>query len=184
MDHGLNRLNELRLTQRMPLDGVNPDGEQNRVNGLIELIESYYPADSLVAELGTGQGVSTEVFAIMCKAVYSFDLNPNWDWSDDHLGVASRWGGVHLINKDAVAAASDYHDGHFDALYVDERHDYDSVIADLTAWVSKVRSGGVISGHDYLECPELNFGVIRAVKDFFGHDPERVFIDTSWVVRV
>lgn len=184
MDHGPTRLSELRSLMRMPLDGVNPDGPQNRVDGLIQLIEEYYPANAVVAELGTGQGVSTEVFAILCGAVYSFDLNPNWDWSNDDIGVVSRWSNVHLINKDAAYAASDYNDGHFDALYVDELHDYDSVISDLTAWVPKVRRGGVISGHDYLECQQLNFGVIRAVRDFFAHEPEKVFGDTSWVVKV
>ncbi len=57
-----------------------------------------------------------------------------------------------------------------DFVYIDARHDYASVLEDLEAWYDKVRPGGIIAGHDYLDgmLPAGEFGVKRAVDEFFG----------------
>jgi FkbM family methyltransferase len=57
-----------------------------------------------------------------------------------------------------------------DFVYIDARHDYDSVMEDLEAWFEKVRPGGVIAGHDYLdaECAAGSFQVKMAVDRFFA----------------
>lgn len=38
-----------------------------------------------------------------------------------------------------------------DFLYIDGRHDYQSVINDIILWYPKVKYGGIIAGHDYLD---------------------------------
>lgn len=61
--------------------------------------------------------------------------------------------------------------GHsLDFAYIDARHDYESVLEDLADWFGKVRPGGVIAGHDYVDgdFPEGRFGVRSAVDEFFG----------------
>ncbi len=57
-----------------------------------------------------------------------------------------------------------------DFVYIDARHDYESVKEDLEAWFDKVRSGGIIAGHDYVDgvLAEGVFGVRSAVDEFFG----------------
>jgi hypothetical protein len=57
-----------------------------------------------------------------------------------------------------------------DFVYVDARHDEASVFEDLECWWPRLRRGGVMSGHDYLDgvLPEGNFGVQSAVDAFFG----------------
>jgi hypothetical protein len=40
-------------------------------------------------------------------------------------------------------------DESLDFVYIDAHHALPSVIADLAAWEPKVRSGGVVAGHDY-----------------------------------
>lgn len=50
----------------------------------------------------------------------------------------------------SVPAAAHVDDGSLDFVYIDAAHDLPSVIADLAAWVPKVRAGGIVSGHDYL----------------------------------
>jgi hypothetical protein len=52
-------------------------------------------------------------------------------------------------------------DGSLDFVYIDALHDFNSVMMDILLWVPKVRSGGIISGHDY--CTLYGFGVIPAV---------------------
>ncbi|PNH09787.1 hypothetical protein TSOC_003561, partial [Tetrabaena socialis] len=45
--------------------------------------------------------------------------------------------------------------GLVDFVYVDARHDYCGVTEDLELYWPKVRSGGVMAGHDYLDAPQV-----------------------------
>jgi hypothetical protein len=60
--------------------------------------------------------------------------------------------------------------GALDFVYLDARHDYASVSEDLNLWFDKVRAGGVVAGHDYLDGEVVSgvFGVRSAVDDFFA----------------
>ena len=40
-------------------------------------------------------------------------------------------------------------DNSLDFVYIDANHSYACVMDDMTAWTPKVRSGGIVSGHDY-----------------------------------
>ena len=39
---------------------------------------------------------------------------------------------------------------YFDYIYVDARHNYDGVFEDLTDWFPKLKTSGLIAGHDYV----------------------------------
>jgi predicted O-methyltransferase YrrM len=92
-------------------------------------------------------------------------------------------------------AASRVKDGSLDFAYIDARHDYDSVLDDLEAWFPKVKAGGIIAGHDYVNgsFPSGEFGVKRAVDEFFGarglpvhstRAPSPVEMFPTWLVEV
>ena len=49
--------------------------------------------------------------------------------------------------------ATRYDDGFFDYAYIDARHDFKGVFSDLSAWFPKVRAGGFLAGHDYIDSP-------------------------------
>lgn len=82
-------------------------------------------------------------------------------------------------------------DDQLDFVYLDARHDFESVKSDLALWYPRVRPGGIIAGHDYLDghIPAGVFGVKSAVDEFFGRRNLPVastFQDSpwdSWVVR-
>jgi hypothetical protein len=62
-------------------------------------------------------------------------------------------------------------DASLDAVYIDGDHSYKGCLADLELARQKVRTGGLIMGHDYEMNPEktasqYNFGVKKAVDDF------------------
>lgn len=61
-----------------------------------------------------------------------------------------------------------YEDRTLDFVYIDADHHYEAVSRDIDHWLPKVKPGGVISGHDYAEFPEVGFGVIQAVTERFG----------------
>lgn len=54
------------------------------------------------------------------------------------------------IIRDFSVKAADYKDvGDLDFVYIDANHEFSHVVADLAAWVPKVRVGGIVSGHDF-----------------------------------
>lgn len=68
------------------------------------------------------------------------------------------------IQKFSVDAAKDFENNSLDFVYLDGAHDYQSVVDDLNAWYPKVKTGGILSGHDYATIN--TFGVIEAVDEF------------------
>jgi hypothetical protein len=95
----------------------------------------------------------------------------------------------------SVEAAERVPDHSFDFVYIDARHDYDSVKEDLEAWCAKVRPGGILAGHDYVDgdLPQGEFYVKSAVDEFFGErgvhvhgteGPSTVEMFPTWIVEV
>jgi len=66
-----------------------------------------------------------------------------------------------------------------DMLFIDGDHRFESVQKDILWGIRKVRSGGIISGHDYYDKDGWQ-GVKQAVDKFF---PARKVVDTIWWVR-
>lgn len=54
-----------------------------------------------------------------------------------------------ILRKPSLEAARLFRDGSLDIVYVDGDHTFAAVAADLYAWYPKVKSGGILSGHDY-----------------------------------
>jgi len=63
----------------------------------------------------------------------------------------------------SAEAAKTIPDGTLDFCYIDANHRYEGISVDLPTWWPKVRSGGILAGHDYLA---LGLGVNQAVTEF------------------
>lgn len=59
--------------------------------------------------------------------------------------------GCEFIKAYSVEAARLVPDASLDFVYIDANHWFEHVVADLAAWIPKVRPGGCIAGHDYEE---------------------------------
>jgi hypothetical protein len=65
-------------------------------------------------------------------------------------------------------------------VYIDAAHEYESVKADISAWLPKLKSGAILGGHDYLGTTED--GVTRAVNEFIGIGFNNIKIfNTTWI---
>lgn len=66
------------------------------------------------------------------------------------LGRTKRFPNFKIVREFSVEAATKFKDESIDFVYIDGNHDLLNVLMDLTAWIPKIRKGGVISGHDYV----------------------------------
>jgi len=82
------------------------------------------------------------------------------------LEESLRSGRAEILNLDSAYAASQIADGELDFVYLDARHDFAGVVADIHAWWPKVRTGGIFAGHDFVdgEFPEGDFFWLAALQ--------------------
>ncbi|NOS67615.1 MAG: hypothetical protein HOO67_04605 [Candidatus Peribacteraceae bacterium] len=83
----------------------------------------------------------------------------------------------------SAEAAKKFENNSLDFVYIDANHSYEAVKEDLELWWPKVRPGGVIAGHDYLDgqIPEGDFGVKSAVDEFMHkHNQPFSVIPVMW----
>src|SRR5687767_12091660 len=116
-----------------------------------------------IAEIGVEQGEYSEVLA---KAnpdaqLFLIDAWKAYSGYRDHVSQSKLDGfleavkarmkpyGANIIRAYSVDAAKEFENESLDAAYIDANHCFEQVVADLAAWVPKVREGGIVSGHDY-----------------------------------
>ena len=73
---------------------------------------------------------------------------------------------VVFIRKNSMDALNDIPDSSLDFVYIDANHTFESVSEDIAGWTTKVKGGGIVSGHDYFHHPTRPIGVILAIDNF------------------
>ncbi|MDP1712255.1 MAG: class I SAM-dependent methyltransferase [Candidatus Nanopelagicaceae bacterium] len=75
---------------------------------------------------------------------------------------------VTILRATALEAATMTPDNSLDFVYLDADHRYEETLKAITAWYPKLKLGGIMSGHDYLDSQTGNtiFGVKCAVDSF------------------
>src|SRR3990167_1120114 len=84
-----------------------------------------------------------------------------------------------LPGQTSRQVAGELEDESIDFVFIDGDHTYNGVMADLLLWYPKLKSGGILSGHDYVESEKNNYGVIEAVNEFVEDNK----IDPLYVLR-
>jgi predicted O-methyltransferase YrrM len=128
-----------------------------------------------IAEIGSWQGRSTSALAAHTKGiVVAVDT---WQGSVEHQPqlkgkpASGLWYAFQqnvapydnvwplLANSLTGARIISHSPMRFDLIFIDASHDYESVKADIQAWLPLLVDGGVICGHDY-----MRWGVKSAVR--------------------
>lgn len=134
-----------------------------------------------VAEIGVAEGYfSAEILRWGVPYLYMVDnygtisnqfgdgANPQ-EWHDRNMNQALARAAqystatVELLRGISWDMAGKVRNGHLGLLYLDGCHTYECVKKDLEAWVPKVKDGGYVAGHDFLN---KAYGVNQAVHDF------------------
>lgn len=84
-----------------------------------------------------------------------------------------------IIRKNSDDAVGDVPDK-VDYVFIDGDHSYNQVLRDINHYFPKVKSGGIIAGHDYVK----QSGVARAVDSYFKNDVVHLGDDDTWWVYV
>lgn len=91
-----------------------------------------------------------------------------------------------ILHASSVEAASSplIQDGSLDFVFLDANHMYEDVLADIKAWTPKVRTGGLVMGHDYGGRWDRRgiWGVSKAVHEVFGQEKVIVSPGAVWAV--
>jgi hypothetical protein len=89
---------------------------------------------------------------------------------------------LNLLSDDAVKNIPD----ELDFVYIDGNHAYDFVKQDIKNYWPKVKSGGIIGGHDFYNgyCREHD-GVVKAVSEFAVHNNLTLQVELPdwWIVK-
>lgn len=163
----------------------------NNVEGYFNEVDfSFYsdivrqsPSPAHFVEVGSWKGRST---SFMTVEIINSGKDIRFDAIDNFLGSEELSEDLDVINNtlynafkanmspvegyynvtqsESVTAAATYDNNSIDFVFIDAAHDYDSVVADIAAWLPKVKPGGIIAGHDYNHEP-----VYRAVNDSLNH---------------
>ena len=141
----------------------------------LEYLAGLAEKSKCVAEIGSWKGRSTSVLAQHTPGiVVAVDT---FQGSVEHHQMlqgkptsglwfafqqnTSRFDNIWPLHANSLAAAKIISRGpmRFDLIFIDASHDYDSVKADIEAWLPLLAPGGVICGHD-----AARWGVKLAVK--------------------
>jgi predicted O-methyltransferase YrrM len=122
------------------------------------------------AEIGTEQGVYAER---ICKnnpgvKLYCVDLWKTYQGYRDHVNqdkldeffsttqTLLKSYNVKFIRKYSMDAVKDFENGSLDFVYIDANHEWPFITQDIYYWSTKVRPGGIVSGHDYYRSNRIN----------------------------
>jgi hypothetical protein len=95
-----------------------------------------------------------------------------------------------ILRKTSQEGAGEFPNESLDFVYIDAQHHYEAVREDIRLWYPKVKRGGVLGGHDYLDGVVANslFGVKRAVDEFAAEQGLKMIatrepVFKSWFLR-
>jgi len=101
-----------------------------------------------------------------------FDCIDNWSLGDTRDEFIKNIEPVsHIINvlsMDSLDAAKLYEDNSIDFIFIDADHKYDPVVKEIKAFMPKLKSGGIMAGHDYAAVMDADNQVYNAVNDTLG----------------
>lgn len=87
-----------------------------------------------------------------------------------------------FIRKTSMDALADFADDSLDFVYIDGNHAYPWVDEDIEGWAKKVKSGGIVAGHDYARIrgdehnPNDRWAVIAAIDKYTEDNGLQLYI--------
>jgi glycosyltransferase involved in cell wall biosynthesis len=153
-----------------------------------------FPSGSKFVEVGSWKGMSSAFLAVEIansNKDIDFYCVDTWEGSVEHEQYGIDTSSLYdtflnnmsplqkyykAIRAQSLQAVKQFADKSLDFIFIDASHEYEDVKEDIIAWIPKLKEGGVIAGHDYIndDFP----GVKKAVHEVLSNIK---VIDTCWV---
>jgi len=150
-----------------------------RVDNRIELYRLFDNSMKTGVEIGVGDGTNAVNILECFPSMQLFLVDP---WAGNPRRSKRYYRAVEgearaklepyrdraiVVRGKSAEFASLIADKAFDFVYIDGDHSYDAVGLDLVLWHRRVKDGGILAGHDYVETKK--HGVKRAVDDYVSY---------------
>jgi hypothetical protein len=161
---------------------------ESHINSRSELWK-LLPNKPVIAECGVAEGLFAQemyswgpsrlylVDIWESMPVYPGDAGSPQEWHNSNYDNVARFfldlPEVDILRGPSVRMAQHVKDGSCDLVYIDACHSYDCVKADIEAWAPKVKPGGIIAFHDFLN---ESYGVQAAVREYAQQAGKNVVI--------
>lgn len=187
-----NRLTS-RFREQVYSDYPTADFEEKHLANLqpiptrIDMLD-LLPKNAIVAEIGVNKGDFSNEILMHCTPE-KFFLIDIWGSKRYHGGlykkVKARFakqiesGQMEIVRELSFDGIASFPDQFFDWVYLDTDHSYETTRRELELLRPKMKSGGIIAGHDYIIGNwngGVRYGVIEAVREFcLTYDWELVY---------
>lgn len=171
------------IQRSVPLRSEDRSDKRRRQHVLVDLIhEQLRRRDGLlVVEIGTRTGRTARHLVRYCPGIerlWAIDLESPPE------GIFEGLERVTFLQGSSDACAKEFDDASLDLVFVDADHSEEWVMRDLEAWLPKLRSGGIIAGHDY--GARHHPGVEKVVDRVFARHshPVRLEANKVWWTRI
>ncbi len=208
-------------TNRLDITSDFPQHDAKALESVVQMVLKDYVT---IAEIGSWKGMSTAVLAKTAQPfngrVFAIDHWLGSDGVPEHkqaetsdmltlfrhnmnaLGVLDI---IKPMVMDSAMASLIFRDNSLDLVFIDADHRYSNIRSDIMMWLPKLKSGGIICGHDCEEkYTKLGYftkeidehleedaiigichpGVVRALYDVFQDDYEIVADSSIWWKKV
>lgn len=175
--------------------------DNNGINGLWSLIvNNLLDKSNLIGiEIGSYAGESTELFlkSYAFKTLYCIDpWKEGYDDKDDASYTDMNYvesifdskfannPTIIKVKQSSNNAVNMFEDNSIDFVYIDGCHTYEAVKWDVEHYITKIKDGGVIAGHDY-GAGHLP-GVKKAIDEYFKDKISQFtfYSDNSWAYTI
>lgn len=139
---------------------------------LLKLIEKFTPNSPIGVEIGVDRCDTTIYLlenSLNLKHLYAVDPYIN---RKSRLEIVKKqlepYSNCTFINSTSSDAANII-PNELDFIFIDGDHSYEAVLSDLQNYVPKIRSGGLLTGHDWTQVRE-NLGVVDAGEKYLSEN--------------
>ena len=125
-----------------------------------------YMAQDIIRHLG---GEMSEYWAIdVWRPYWKTHTKEQWERMYEQVCKnMSYFPILRVVRMDSTEVVEIFRDGYFDAVFLDTTHTYEDTKREITAWLPKIKKGGLFAGHDYGSHRKVHRGCKVAVDEIF-----------------
>ena len=95
----------------------------------------------------------------ICHCIADYIADYNADYNADYI---ANYNADYIADYNDIEICVGFYYDEYDFIFIDGLHSYEQVLKDCKNYYSKIKTGGIFSGHDYNTIE----GVNRAVNEF------------------